>query len=173
MFQNHQMLNRLFYRKNKVLKNNILLLVVTFCITTSFCMHPIHISYTKVDIHSNELTLVIKVFPDDLKQSVNQQFKCNECSEKQQIKYLLQSCKVLVNTKEVQVNFKKTEKQYDAIWYYFTGKVIASNNCNISVVNKLFCNIYKDQKNLVIMSCNSKEQGFTLDYSNQSCSFTN
>jgi len=135
---------------------------------SSSVYHPIHISYTKIENKGNEIKMLVKIFSDDLTQAVQSYYNKKTISDSDFLNYILTTTKITINGKPVVFTFKGKKSQDAAEWYYFISKEHTAN-CNISVENNLLCNIYHDQKNLVIISCNSQEKGFSLDYSNRTC----
>lgn len=145
------------------------LLIISFYVfVSSFEMHPVHISYTKVNVTKDSVILMIKVFNQDLTTATMVNAKKKDCNETLKIEYLLQSCKITMNKKQIQFKFLKVNRKPDVDEYYFVSKH-KNQNCSIQVFNDVCCNIFEDQKNLVIVSCFSKEKGFALDSNNKIC----
>lgn len=146
--------------------------VIALCllvITTSVCNHPLHISYTKVSIQNKTVTVVVKVNPDDFKQAVSNYYQCENCSDVQMQQYILQRCKISTSEEPINLNFLKKEIKDDAIAYYFIGSISKLHPTDVSVENTMFCNIYNDQKNLVIINYEKQEEGFNLDNVSKIC----
>lgn len=144
--------------------------ILIYLFFTASVYHPVHISYTKVEVQSNKVLMLVKIFSDDLQLSAQTFFAKQTISESEYVQYVLQHCKVLVNGQICAFSLQTKKNDDTTDWFYFIT-TLPSNDCAVELHNNILCNVYEDQKNLVIISCNSEEKGFSLDYTNRICNF--
>jgi hypothetical protein len=71
-----------------------------------------------------------------------------------------------VHAKRLPLHIDSMRVHNDMHWFYFSAKITGSYH-TFSVENSLLCNEFSDQKNLVIVTSNNKEKGYTLNASNR------
>lgn len=152
------------------MKTIIYSIILISLLCSASVLHPMHISYTKVQIEQKQVRLLVKVFSDDVLLAAETFFEKKNISESDIIKYILHHCKVQVNSRLCDFSFEKERHEDNASWYFFVAKM-QCNDCKFRVTNSIMCNVFDDQKNIVILSCNSQEKGFNLDYTTRSCEF--
>ena len=140
-------------------------------------LHPLHFSITNIDINSKHHTVEIsyQFFADDFKRTL----QSNNCEiiELEQDKeltakyiktinnYIFSAFKIKFDEcEEVSLNYQDKKQDEALIWLYYKGKLPPGRIKNISLVNELMLNLYEDQTNLVIISFDSEEKGYTFNY---------
>ncbi|OQA99096.1 MAG: hypothetical protein BWY22_00570 [Bacteroidetes bacterium ADurb.Bin217] len=144
--------------------------ILLFLLCTSSVQHPVHISYTKVEVKGLQVRLLVKLFPDDFLVAAQTYFAKQHISEQELIQYISIHCRVSIHGELCKFTFEQKKAEDNADWFYFIAN-LQQNDCNIQVYNNLLCNAFVDQKNLVIISCNSKDKGYSLDCTNRMCEF--
>lgn len=147
-------------------------------ICVSFCLlflsyqgfsHPLHVSYTKIQLQDSTIQLLTKIFSDDLELSTQIFHNKTILDSVDYENYIMQNCKIFVGNSLCEFRLIKRIEQDDADWFYFES-TIQSEVCNIAVYNSLLLNLYDDQQNLIIISCKNQEKGFSLNYNLRMCS---
>ncbi len=143
-------------------------------------LHEFHIS--KCVIECNEETKAIEVslhiFIDDLEEALRQQgadklFICTEKESKKAEKYLnryLQNHFVLnVNGEKVEYEFlgKEISEDLAAVWCYLEVKDVTEIS-SLELKNDLLMEVFDDQRNIISLSANDKEEYLMFDRDNAS-----
>ena len=145
--------------------------------------HPLHFSITNIDINSELRVAEIsyQFFTDDFTNTLQSnertviEFEQNEDLTPQHIKtindYIFSAFEIILNNSE-KINFNYQYKKHDEalIWLYYKGELPVSNIENITLVNELMLDLYEDQTNLVIISFDGQEKGYTFNYGKKTVS---
>ncbi len=172
--------NKNIFKFEKQLK--ILMRIIIFSILAVFLLvvkpgnveaHPLHLSVTNIDIVGDSVKVAIRVFKDDFLAVVmafnntDKPFDFSDTNSKgnDYIKaYINKMFKLNSSTKNI--NLKYTKKQVDdlSVWIYLEG-VLNSNDISLDIENRLFCNWFGDQNNIVIVSYAGNEKGYEFSAS--------
>jgi len=152
-----------------------LILILLTCSRMLF--HPLHFSITNVDINSelNTADISYQFFADDFKKMLQSdehtviELEQNKDLTPQIIEtindYIFSAFKIKCNESEkINLDFQYKKHDEALIWLYYKGKLPAGRIENITLVNELMLDLYEDQKNLVIMSFDGEEKGYTFSY---------
>jgi len=129
--------------------------------------HPLHLTVTNIDISEENVTVGVRIFIDDFTSAViksnNLQNDFNPLSDdtvtnQEIVKYIKNNFKISVNGNYVLLKYLKKKKEELAVWVYFSGKCNGSAD-NLTIENSLLCNLYGDQRNMVIIDRNNNEKG--------------
>jgi len=134
-------------------------------------MHPIHVSICNVDFSDSGNTVAIKLFKDDFALALKNNFqvdvpmeKADEPANRQIIsKYVNDCLKIeMNNNKSLDLVFKSSEINEDAIWLYFKtdNKTITGN---LKIKNTLMLDLWDDQTNLMIIGFKGQEKGYRFN----------
>jgi len=136
--------------------------------------HPIHVSVTNIDLDPDEgkMELSVKIFADDFQDLILHKYSVQLKLTDQELpgdkihsvnRYIGETLQFEINGKEIgELNFDKSELNEEAIWLYYSydhGKRIREINVRNNLMNEKF----DDQTNLLIISYNSKQNGYRMD----------
>jgi hypothetical protein len=120
------------------------------------------------------VNIAIKLFPDDIESVIFKNFGVNLQlnSENEYFntdslinEYISNNFKLSFDSGSImKMKYNKREKNQDAFWFYFSFSNIKCDT--IKLENTLLFDIYKDQKNLVILNYGTDEKGFTFEKDN-------
>ncbi|MEH0157008.1 DUF6702 family protein [Limibacter armeniacum] len=148
----------------------------------SSALHPLHISVTNIDYNgeNNSLEITHKIFMDDLEQAIEgiggpklqlgTKFEHPE-SEKWLSQYLQQHFTLTVNNKEVAFNYVGREADLSAIWIYrevLKVKKVKSLQIDCDFLTEQF----DDQRNIIHLKYEDKEESFLMNKNNTTETFT-
>ena len=146
--------------------------------SNELAVHEFHIS--KCVIECNEEAKAIQVslhiFIDDLEEALRQQgadklFICtekeSEKAEKYMNRYLQRHFVLIVNGEQVEYEFigKEISKDLAAVWCYLEFKDITEIK-SIELKNDLLMEVFDDQRNIISLSANDKEEYLMFDRDN-------
>jgi hypothetical protein len=139
--------------------------------------HPVHVSYTSVDINKDtgEIQVVCKFYTDDLKllfyHLFERQLAFNPDKElsddEKNLVYDYFNNSFVLNEKEgriIDFLYIRKEQNEESIWLYFSGKLANKETVSLKLTNVLLLDLFEDQKNLVILNCKGFEKGIGFDY---------
>jgi hypothetical protein len=134
-------------------------------------MHPVHVSICNLDLNNSENTVSVKLFKDDfalvLKNKYQTDFPMENADDKQNSQYIskyINSCLQieLSNNKILNLDYKYSQINEDAIWFYFLAEKI-NKVTKLSIKNTLMLDLWDDQTNLLIISWQGKENGYRFN----------
>ena len=132
--------------------------------------HPVHLSMTSIIINTKTqtFTVVSKLQEHDLLnilQIPEEQTQNNILKNKDIINkisaFFVKDFFIVQNNKKLNYQLKTIEKEDGFIKLTFTGK-LKSRRKPVTIHNSLFIKYFKDQKNLAIISIDTKQQAFTF-----------
>ena len=152
----------------------LILILYTF---SRIYFHPVHLSITNIDINTelNLSDISCQFFTDDFKKIIHINEGLELIFEKEQgltresiaaiNNYIFSVFEIKINNEEIiSMDFQHKKQDEALIWLYYTGKIPVINIKNITLVNELMLDLYEDQTNLVIISLDGEEKGYTFNY---------
>jgi hypothetical protein len=146
-----------------------LVILVIFMFSLLGNAHPLHLSITNIESKNDSLLISIRLFFDEHENALNKHSIFTDAhsdtasaATQRALDYLLAHFKITTNEQNCQLRFTQQQNDDLSIWYFFSC-VLPKNWNQVIHKNTLFTDIYKDQKNLVIVNRNNKEQGFEFD----------
>lgn len=141
-------------------------------------LHPVHLSVTNIEYVENQkkFEISIRVFINDFEKIVDYQnnIKLNLGTSKELPKanyyidkYIFKHLKIKINGSyipESKFLLKKKEKKDVTLWLYYEVKNNKKNISEIEVFNNLMTDLYRDQKNMVILTIFGKQYAFTYNF---------
>ncbi len=162
------------------MKARSLIILNLFFLEVVCASHPVHISVVNLDIKndSNMIKYSVCLFYEDLQSLINYKYNTlldfrhqNRMTfkEQQSILEYLNSSFLLKNSHNIPLNseFIKWKIEDNLIWFFFCIKEIAEIR-KLTIENKLMLDLFMDQKNLVILNNNGKEEGYEFNKRNTS-----
>ncbi len=150
--------------------------LLTFIISL-FSMHPVHVSYSNIDINSEngEISLTLKFYTDDFKllfihlyeyELILEPDKEPSPKEVEMITSYLSDAFIIRNSdnQKILFNYQHKEQNDDSIWLYFKGNLPQTNTSKIFISNALLLDLYFDQTNLLIIKWGEFEKGYNCNY---------
>lgn len=150
----------------------------SICPTNDAEAHEFHISKCVIECNAEAKAIQVSlhIFIDDLEEALRQQgadklFICTEKESKKAEKYLnryLQRHFVLiVNNEQVAYEFigKEISDDLAAVWCYLEFKDISAIK-SIELKNDLLMEVYDDQRNIISLSANDREEYMMFDKGN-------
>lgn len=141
-----------------------------------FFFHPVHVSITNVELKTDEKTVSYSILinTEDLQFNLlhlyNREISLNSISKDVQIMintYFNEVFKIMVDEIPVQFSLTDTNIEEEKIRFYYTGKIPETSLNSIVIENKILLDLYLDQTNLLIISLNGEDRGYTFNYSTQ------
>lgn len=146
---------------------NITLLLLSFF---TFA-HPLHLSMSSLSVDkNNNAKLTVKLFSDDLERAIFQHSKVNVDLQNDSLlsgalpataDYILSQMKISADNLPIILKAVGIEKNHEACWIHFSGKI--SNFKVLEIKNNLMNSLFRDQRNLLIVSRNSKDIALRFD----------
>ena len=143
-------------------------------------VHEFHISKCVIDCNkeAQAIQVSLHIFIDDLEEALRQQGadKLFICTEKESEKaetyvsrYLEQHFVLTVNNEKVKYNFigKEISKDLQAVWCYLEVTDITDVQ-SIQLKNDILMEVFDDQRNIIALNANDKEEFLMFDRSNYS-----
>jgi len=141
-----------------------------------FAYHPVHLSVTNIEYNEQQkkFEVSIRVFIDDFEKIINYQNNINLKLEKEDElsnanyyinKYITDHLKLKINgsfVPESKYKLKKREKKDITLWLYYEIKYNKKIE-EIDITNQLMTDLYKDQKNMLILTIHKKQ--YAMEYS--------
>jgi len=152
-------------------KVRYILFFFLFCISGEIFSHPLHLTITNIEIEKDSINVAIHLFSSDIKLAILDfnvrkipaiQTDTTDLSNENIDDYI--SAHLKIRTISGLLVLKNIRKNIDelSLWIYLNGE-FSSNDTSIIIENNLLNNIYGDQRNLVIFSCNKKEEGIEFN----------
>ncbi len=148
-----------------------LIISLFFVLFSIVFAHPIHVSVSNLEFTGKEPVIAIKLFKDDLQLAIYHNYAVEVPLEKMEhalyrdilIKYLSERFIIKLNKNEkLKLEYKDIETNDEAIWLYFQSEELPPLK-KITVMNKIFLDIYHDQTNLLIINFNGIQKGYRFD----------
>lgn len=140
---------------------------------TNAMAHPVHVSVCNIEIEGSSFVVAMKLFQDDFRLALEHNFGkqvdlslADSAPARELIdSYIKAMFTVSLNKKDtVRLEYRRTEINENAVWFYYEGKLPSAKELNIR--NALLLDIYDDQTNLVIINCNGKQNGYRFNIRN-------
>ena len=154
---------------------HLLILILFTC--SRIYLHPVHLSITNIDINTelNFFEISCQFFTDDFKKIIQinegvellfgQEHELTQESIDAIDNYIFSVFEIKLNNKEkINFSFQRKKQNEALIWLYYKGEIPVSDIKSITLVNELMLDLYEDQTNLVIISLDGKEKGYTFNY---------
>jgi hypothetical protein len=139
--------------------------------------HPLHFSITNIDINSklHVAEISYQFFADDFKNMLQNHAQTvidldqNKDLTPQNIEavndYIFSAFEVKFNKSEkINLDFQYKKRDEALIRLYYKGELPMGEIESITLVNELMLDLYEDQTNLVIISLDGEEKGYTFNY---------
>ncbi len=153
---------------------NIILILIA---CSGIFFHPVHLSITNIDINSelHSAEISCQFFADDF-QKIIQIIEGVELILEQDQEliqesidainnYIFSVFEIIINDKEmISFDFQSKKQDEALIWIHYRGEIPAGDIKSITLLNELMLDLYEDQTNLVIISLDGKEKGYTFNY---------
>jgi hypothetical protein len=152
-----------------------IILILLACSRMFF--HPVHLSITNIDINTelNFSEVSCQFFADDFQRIIQinegvelilgQDQELNQESIDAINNYIFSVFEMKINDQEkISFDFQRKKQDEALIWIHYKGEIPAGDIKSITLVNELMLDIYEDQTNLVIVSMNGEEKGYTFNY---------
>jgi hypothetical protein len=166
----------------------ILLLIFGVLFLTSFKktpvpMHPIFVTVTEMNHNAKDKTLEIscKIFTDDFETVLAKATgtkidlsnpKDTALAGKQISNYIGKHLVITIDGKPAKLNLVGFEKELEAVWSYFEVSQVAATPRNISVMNDLLYDNFKEQINLMHVTVGGKRKSTKLDNPDSNAAFS-
>jgi hypothetical protein len=141
--------------------------------------HPLHISYTNVEINGEEkiVTVSHKFYTDDFSLLFYHLYE-KEIEPKNDMpfdphetklisSYVRQRFSLLSDNDTIALSFSRKDQDEESLWLHFSGSLNPENVKNLTIENLLLFDLFMDQTNLLIVTQGKKEKGFSFDYENR------
>jgi len=152
----------------------LILILFTF---SRIYFHPVHLSITNIDINTELYLFDIscQFFTDDFKKIIHINEGVELIFEKEHgltgenidaiNNYIFSVFEIKINNEEIiSLDFQHKKQDEALIWLYYKAEIPVRNIKNITLVNELMLDLYEDQTNLVIISLDGEEKGYTFNY---------
>ena len=146
-------------------------------------MHPIFVTVTEMNHNPKDKTLEIacKIFTDDLEKVLAKASgskidlsnpKDTALAAKQISNYIGKHLVITIDGKPAKLNLIGFEKELEAVWSYFEVSQVATTPRNISVMNDLLYDNFKEQINLMHVTVGGKRKSTKLDNPDTNAAFS-
>jgi len=169
------------------MKHVLLLLITIVYFPTSNIeksKHPIHVSVTNADWNSSKnIDITIKLFTDDFEKIINHNYNTklllgteneNKNSELFITKYVNSHLKFIFNNNSLNTEdlilINKKHIDQNVTWLYLSLKV-GYKPKSVAITNSLMTDLYNDQDNLFIYTCELQQKAIKFDNSKISDEF--
>jgi len=160
----------------------LILYIAFFLKYAGLMLHPLHISVVTIDENpsNNKFEITIKLFKDDFEKNAFQNYNIKlNIGTPEEIKncdeyisrYINDKIEILIDNNKSIFMFNRKEIKDDAVWFYLEIKEPKVMN-KIIVKNKLFLDIFEDQKNLLIVTFEGKQFAKQLNTNNNIAEFS-
>ena len=138
--------------------------------------HPMHVSYTNVEINTDQKTILVshKLYTADFSLLFYHLFEKNiephenidfNAAENDLIsKYMKQRFNIVAGDDTVKLQYIRKDHDGESLFLYYKGKFENDVPEEIVINNLLLLDLYMDQKNLVIVNYGLKEHGLTFNW---------
>ena len=166
---------------------SILLLVFCVLVLTGFTkvpdpLHPIFVSVTEMNQNPTDKTIEIscKIFTDDFETVLGKATgskidlsnpKDTALTSKQISNYIGKHLVITIDGKPAKLNLIGFERELDAVWSYFEISQVLTPPRNISVMNNLLYDNFKEQINLMHVTVGGKRKSTKLDNPDSNAAF--
>lgn len=143
--------------------------------------HPLHVSFTNIDINrqAGELSLSIKCNTEDFSLLFFHLHEKNitpepdkDFTEAQLLlinEYISRSFSLVAGKDTLDLAFMKKEQDDLYLWLYYKASFKALKKKGLVLNNTLLLDLYQDQTNLVIVNDGTRETGYRCDFQNRRC----
>jgi len=135
-----------------------------------------HVSFTSIDLDTEkkEISLSIKLYASDfnllfyhlyevqINPETGRDFSGDQLSLID--KYMDKSFVMVARKDTLLYEYSGKEQDEEFIWLYFKGGWPGKGHEPVMLTNTLLLDLYEDQKNLVIVTRGTLEQGYTFNY---------
>jgi hypothetical protein len=154
----------------------IALVLVLFPLLTASTGHKFYVSITTIEYAPEEQTLqlITKIFLDDIEAAMEarfgRKFQLNSKKERKEDaeivkEYVFQKLKIMVNGKQVALNYIGQEYDIDVVKLYIEIPNIKKLN-TIEVENKVLLDIFDEQQNIIHVKNDSSRRSLILEKEN-------
>ncbi len=152
-------------------------IIFLFLIVGKLTAHPVHLSVVNMEYHKEERSIdySIRFFKDDYNYLIYGIYHDENASATSDttIKmdkilasgYFNKRFIISIDGVPVKPEFTGIKDYESDVWMFFSIKLSQIPE-SINIQNKIFLETYRDQINLLILTCGSNENGFTFDYQN-------
>jgi hypothetical protein len=142
--------------------------------------HPVHVSVTNVELNSIEKTITysVRVYSEDVEYAIihryDREISLKEINHEEKLwisNYFSEALKIKLDDIAVESDLKDVKHDDDLIWFFFEGHWPKKKFKDVTVENKILLDLYFDQTNLLILTIDGNEKGFTFNYSQQVITF--
>lgn len=143
-------------------------ILFTFCLfilfkITTVQAHPLHITITNIDITGDSIKVIIRIFIDDFTLALMSENKITKTIKLTESNELINSYikhHLILQTNKANLILKQSKSVFDdeSIIIYLKTH-IDSQPSELTIENSLLCNLYGDQRNMVIISYLKNEKG--------------
>jgi hypothetical protein len=146
-------------------------------------LHPIFVSVTEMNHNPKDRTLEIscKIFTDDFETVLTKATgskidlmspKDTALTGKQISDYIGKHLLITIDGKPAKLNLIGFERELDAVWSYFEISQVVTPPRNISVMNDLLYDNFKEQINLMHVTVGGKRKSTKLDNPDSNAAFS-
>ena len=147
----------------------------SFCLYILFTLHPFYVSTSEIFLNNNYAKVKIKIFRDDLEDglrlffeesiSIDSDIKLKNKSHKIDL-YIQNKFKLKIDESYVDISMARYNLINDLIEISFSFKYKESPN-KISIINNILFDIYKIQKNVVLINYKNKTKSHIFSNQNR------
>jgi hypothetical protein len=151
---------------------------VLLCLSSfGFGKHPGHLSVVNMEMDKDSMKIEysIRIFHEDYNYLVYGIYHDEEAASRSDstinmnklivTDYIQKKFLITLDGNMVNPEFEEIKTIDEDVWLYFTLKLDRLPE-SMRIQNKIFVDLFRDQINLLILACNSKESGFTFDFQN-------
>jgi hypothetical protein len=130
--------------------------------------HPLHLTLTNIDIYNDSIKVAIRILISDFELAMDeynnitrQKYIYNTEDEELELIKRYIDVHFKISTEDENIILILDEKQSDdaVLWIYLNGQFNV-NEKTLLIENNLLRNLNSDQRNMVIVNCNHKENGY-------------
>jgi hypothetical protein len=138
--------------------------------------HPMHVSYTNVEINTDQQTILVshKLYSADFSLLFYHLFEKNiepqkdiefTPAENDMIRgYMKQRFNIISGNDTIELHYVRKDHEDESLFLYYKGEFEKDTMTEIIINNLLLLDLYMEQKNLVIVNYGAKEKGLTFNW---------
>jgi hypothetical protein len=151
-------------------------MLFSFMILSLLHFHPMHVSFTSIDMDTDkkEVTLSLKLYTSDFsllfyhlyEVQINPEISRDFSGDQLTLinRYMDRSLILVAGKDTILYKYIRKELDDEFIWLYFKGRWPGNGHEPVILTNMLLLDLYEDQNNLVIVTRDTREQGYSFNF---------
>jgi len=148
-----------------------MIIIIGFVLLSGFAWHKYYVSVTEVNIQKDKLEIIIRTFPDDIQNVLQDTYHIKADLDKEKTykylkMYILEHFQLAVNNQETNYEFSGFTQE-DGFFILLLETKIPDELTDIQIRNSILMDMFDEQKNIIHFLTTYEKQSFILTKENK------